>query len=118
MSYLSAHAMLSRRHYVVKATADNCWFNFYCNKVREYRQRYGDDFCLVVNNSTTTDRAYVLPFGAVKEYFTEKNREADGRRWVGTIVGNHLKLGPAECSMPVGRYFNRFDVLEPETARC
>ena len=112
MTYLtSQRATLSKRHYIRKASAWNYWFDFTYSKVGLYRQNYGDNFCLVVNNSDTSDKAYILPFKTVREYFSERNLEPDGRRWIGTIISNRLKLGPAETSIPVGQYYNRFDLL-------
>ncbi|MHC1698830.1 MAG: hypothetical protein AB9919_12370 [Geobacteraceae bacterium] len=112
MSYISSRRRdLSKRHYIRKAGAWNFWFDFTRSKVEDYRRRFGTDFCLVVNNSDSEDRAYIIPFVEVIEYFNELNLERDGRRWVGTIIMNRLKLGPAEVSIPVGRYFNRFDLF-------
>jgi hypothetical protein len=112
MTYISARH--STRHYVRKASAWNFWFDFMYNKTKLYYQLHGDNFCLVINNSDIKDKAYILPFKMVKAYFNEKNLEADGRRWVGTIINNQLKLGPAEASIPVGQYYNRFDLLDPK----
>jgi len=116
MAHLSErYATLSKRHYIRKASAWNYWFDFASSKVEWYRRRYGDNWCLVINGSDTRDQAYVLPFKMLGAYFIEGNLESDGRRWVGTIIGGQLKLGPAAASVPVGQYYNRFDLLEPAT---
>ena len=94
-----------------RATASNHWFDFVSNKVYQFFGRFGDDFCLIVNGSDLIDDAYVLPYGAIKNYF--KDEFLDHRpRWVGTIIGHRLKFGIAPFSIPVAEYYNKFDLLK------
>jgi hypothetical protein len=94
------------------ARAGNYWFDFSQRKVEGYQQRYKDDFFLIVNNSDTKDNVYIFPFNEVKSYFTNANLQESRHRWVGTIKKDMLKLGSASYSIPVGKYHNRFDMIE------
>ena len=110
-SFVTANrAALRRRHYVRDATAANRWFDFASSKVQQFERRYGDDFCLVVNGSEDADDAYVLPYRFARQVFKAEHLDSRGR-WVGTIVGDHLKLGKADRSHPVHEFHNAFHLL-------
>lgn len=116
MTYLSQHSSTLRsRHYIIAGTSWNHWFGFTYNKVLSYRQRYGDDFCLIVNGSHSSDDAYVLPFSGVSHYFTQDyltpHSQTGAPRWVGTIIHHQLKFGSADTSISVAKFHNRFDLL-------
>lgn len=101
---------LRRRHYVRNATAPNHWFDFTSTKVARFVQRYGNDFCLVINGSHTHDDAYVIPFSVALQAFTQAALDARGR-WVGTIEGSQLVLVPSHNSLRVASYHNAFQHL-------
>jgi 5-methylcytosine-specific restriction endonuclease McrA len=103
---------LNRNHYVTKATASNHWFNFSRGKLTRYVQQFSDGFCLIVNGSTSTDDAYIMPFGDVKPLFTEENLEDSGRRWVGTIINDIIRV--RRQRMSVSAYHNAFQLLDTD----
>lgn len=74
-------------------------------------QLHGDDFCLVINGSNETDDAYVLPYRVAKQVFNPKYLD-ERRRWIGTVVGDRLKLGKADRSFPVAEFHNAFERLK------
>src|SRR3954468_14552263 len=80
------------RHYVMTAETDDHWFNFYAGKLAKYQNDYADDFCLVVNGSTTEDDAYVLPFAEFSDFFSKDYLAPRTMRWVGHIVGERIIL--------------------------
>ncbi len=69
-SYIADHFKeLRKRHYVRNARTPTYWFDFQSSKVESYRQRYGDNFCLIVNGSDSHDDAYIMPYNEVKKLF-------------------------------------------------
>jgi hypothetical protein len=113
------------RHYVMKATTDNHWFNFYPSQIATRQAQFGDDFCLIVNGSTTEDDAYVLPFAEFRGFFTDDFIDPKKNRWVGHIASDKLTLNrqgksPTK-SRPVRRFHNAFQLIErnyvPSAAR-
>jgi hypothetical protein len=111
-SFIAANkARIKARHYMRQATASNHWFDFTSARVGQLERRHGDNFCLVVNGSTESDDAYVLPYGVIKSVLKPQYLDDRGR-WVGTIIDGHLKLGKAEHSVPVAAYHNAFDLLK------
>jgi len=95
MSYIAAHrAKLGKRHYITKATSGTHWYNFFAGRLDEYRQTYGDEFCLVINCSDDQDTAYVLPFKEVKEMFSPEY--LNGARWVGNVINDNLTFRSVE----------------------
>jgi Endonuclease NucS C-terminal domain len=100
-----------RRHYVRKATAENHWFDFMSSRVRDYRARFGDQFCLVVNGSDTREDAYIIPYTVARDVFTDAALDGRGR-WVGTIVGNTLTLAPTGNTLNVSAFHNAFKLLD------
>lgn len=103
--------LLRRRHYLRNATAPNRWFDFSSGKVESYVQRFGDNFCLIINGSHLTDDAYVIPFYAARQVFTSQALDTRGR-WVGTIDGSTLVLAaPSHTTLRVSPYHNAFQHL-------
>jgi hypothetical protein len=102
---------LRRRHYLRNATAPNKWFDFTSGKVNDYLERYGDDFCLIINGSHDSDDAYIIPFKIAREVFTHDALDARGR-WVGTIEGSQLVLAaPSHNTLRISSYHNAFQPL-------
>ena len=114
MSYIAAHrAKLSKRHYITNATSGTHWYNFFAGRLDEYRQTYGDEFCLVINCSNDQDTAYVLPFKEVKEMFSPEY--LNGARWVGNVINDNLSVslgGKPMQEMYVGNFHNAFEMLQ------
>ena len=102
-------ALLSGRHYVRRASAENYWFDFARSKVLSLQRRHGDNFCLVIDGES--QGKYAIPFAAAKRYFTDQTLDRRRNRWVGTIVGGRLNLGSTGTSFAVEEYRNRFELL-------
>jgi hypothetical protein len=115
-SRISEDSGIHQRHYVRKATAGNHWFDFMASKAADYRSRFGDNFCLIVNGSETIDDAYIIPWTIARGAFTDTAVDARGR-WVGTIKGSTMTLGVSGQSLSVAAYHNAFDLLVNGTPR-
>jgi hypothetical protein len=103
-------ARLLSRHYIRNATAANHWFDFAESKLKSYRARYGDDFCLIINGSHSDDDTYIIPFSVARITFTDNS--VDGRhRWVGTIKGSQLHLSNNGTNMDAAPYYNAFQLI-------
>lgn len=104
---------LSERHYIRKAGAEDYWFDFTQNKLENYKNEYGDDFCLVLYASETEDDSYVLPYADVKHLFSDQYID-DRKRWVGSFDGNLLRVRRSNQTMSVSAYYNAFEYLDKE----
>jgi hypothetical protein len=107
----SNRALLSWRHYVVKATAWNHWFNFYASRLQQYQTQYGEDFCLIINGSNATDDAYIIPFSKTKQAFTPDAIDHRGR-WVGTVCDDVLRLASSGHCLRLRAFHNAFELLD------
>lgn len=103
-------ARLRARHYLRNATAPNHWFDFVENRINWYRQRHGEDFCLVINGSHEMDDAYVIPFAVARGAFTREALDDRGR-WIGTIEGTRLHLSTNGANLNVAPYHNAFHLI-------
>ena len=111
VSYVTQNARrLASRHYVRNATAWNHWFDFTDARLQSYLRRYGEGFCLVINGSHDRDDAYVLPYRVAKQILTRDRIDYRGR-WVGTIVGDKLRVAGDELNLPVVTFRNAFHLL-------
>src|SRR5262245_6909761 len=114
MTYIEAHrARLERRHYVMQAHSPTHFFNLRPNVLNGYRSQYEDDFCLVLDCSPEFDSAYILPYGDVKEYFSEEYLNAN--RWVGNIRNENIEItlgGKPKLEIMASNYHNAFDLLQ------
>lgn len=115
-SYITYHrARLEQRHYIIDATLDTMFFNFWQGRFTDYTGTFGHDFCLVINGSTTTDHAFILPFGSFRDFFTPDFLDAR-HRWVGNIraADEYMVISahghPKET--PVFEYHNAFHLLQ------
>jgi 5-methylcytosine-specific restriction endonuclease McrA len=106
--------LLEQRHYIRKAGTDSYWFDFSARKLQGYRDRFGDDFCLIIYGSESQDDAYILPFSAVGAIFSADHVD-DRRRWIGNVKGHLLRLNPGRRSMSISGYYNAFQYIEETT---
>jgi hypothetical protein len=95
---------------VRRAFAPNHWFDFSATRLADYRVRFDERFCLVVDGSETLDDAYVIPFAIAKTLFTADAVDHRGR-WVGTIKHNVIRLTPSGREFDVTAYHNAFELL-------
>ena len=81
---------IDSRHYVLRSPKhERRWVAFSQKKIRKYRERWGDDFCLVILGDTDIqDDFYAIPWSHVSDLFVDANvypaRAKDGRvtnRW-------------------------------------
>jgi len=114
MPYIANHReILEQRHYVTAARSATNWFNFYEGKLREYIDRYGSEFCLVIDCSTKIDDAYILPFGDFKDFFTSDFLDAS-HRWYGNILKENIRISVnnAGKERSVYDYHDAFHLLQ------
>src|SRR5205823_4620843 len=99
MNYITAHKeALSKNNYVRAANARGYyWFDFSLHKIKNYEEKFGDDFNLIISGSEAEEGDfYIIPFSLVRDVFTEDNLsisedEKRPARWVGKIR-NHKFL--------------------------
>jgi putative restriction endonuclease len=88
---------IEQKNYFRKADPKvNYWFDFYYNKLQRYRDKFGNDFCLIIAGSENQEGDfYAIPFIYVQDLFLEKylsNDKVGTVRWVGNIIGHTLRL--------------------------
>ncbi len=107
---------LKRRHYLLLANQVAHWFNAAPNVLKDYRARFGEDFCIVLWRNGNDDDAYVLPFQRIKSLFTDKNLVAgtgNNLRWHGGVKDSYLSLRGTDDSVCVADCYNAFHLLQP-----
>lgn len=102
-------ANLRDRHYIRQAGAANYWVDFARRRLGNYEEKFGQDFCLVVNRSNTVDDAYVIPVVVARSLFRDDNLDPDGNGWSATIVNGLLKHRGQQIA--VSAYYNAFERL-------
>jgi hypothetical protein len=75
-----------------------------------YHSRFGDNFCLIINGSHTSDDAYVIPYSVARRVFTPEAIDHRGR-WIGTVINSILTLTPSGNSLNVSPYHNSFELV-------
>jgi hypothetical protein len=81
--------------------------------MNEYCRKFGDDFCLIINGSTTSDNAYVLPYKEVKACYSPQY--LNGNRWIGIIEDIYLivsRSGAPVQRVCVAEFHNAFELLQ------
>jgi len=115
MSYINEHKdQLKENNYIQKARNEtHYWFNFSVGKLNNYKRKFQNNFCLIINGSDNFNDAYILPFSIVSNLFTE-DFIVDGHRWNGNIYNDQLRLvskGKSTRTLSIGAYYNAFDLL-------
>jgi hypothetical protein len=113
MPYITTHRhYLEQYHYILQATEP--WFNFSKSTLNRYIAEYGDDFCLVLNRSNTSDYVLILPFAEFKHLFTNETLAEDKRRWMGNILDNmdQIRVSSAGHEASICGYQNAFHLLQ------
>ena len=105
---------LQDRHYIRMARSHNYWVDFAANKLRSYEQRYGNNFCLVINRSDDSEDAYIIPAGIIRKIFREDNLDPDGQGWSARI--EHGIMQHQHESISVSGYYNAVQQLISEYA--
>jgi len=110
MTFLNAHhAGVSSRHYVVNPRSG--WFNLFQSRIDEFRERHGDDFCIVLNRSDDKDHLYVIPCAMAKRALRAELLD-HRRRWVGSVRGHKVRINRNRVWLPLGPFYNAFGLLE------
>lgn len=65
---------------------------------------------MVVYGSETENDAYIMPYNAVADLFSDELLD-DRQRWIGNIRNNIIHL-PNRASMSVSGFYNQFDLLD------
>lgn len=103
---------LKNRHYIRKAGSRDYWFDFTHNRLQSFRDKYGNDFCLVLYASEIDDDCYVMPFAEVQNVFAD-NLLDERNRWSGYISKDilHVVRHPNSKVVSVAPFFNNFESL-------
>lgn len=107
--------ILKDRHYLLLANQAGHWFNISPNRLNEYKERYIDDFCIILYRSGSHDDAYVMPFKAIKRLFSERSlmiASGGSSRWVGSIRNDQLNIRREDSTVLVSQYYNEFELLK------
>jgi hypothetical protein len=75
MNLVLLHPEVGDRHYVLhSARHPRRWVAFSPNKVNQYQENFGDDFCLVITGDPSEPNDfYALPWKMLKSYFVRDN---------------------------------------------
>ena len=116
MSYITNHRLsLEQRHYVTDATVQTMWFNFYDGKLKDFIATYGYDFCLVINGSTKSDDAFILPYKEFRDFFSPEFLDAK-HRWSGNVRADdefiRISTGGNAKEKSGHEYHNAFHLLQ------
>jgi hypothetical protein len=91
------------------------FFNFWEGKFTDYISTHLHDFCLVINDSSTTDDAFILPFKGFRNIFTPDFLDARNR-WVGNIRADDeymvISAHGRSKKVPLSEYHNGFHLLQ------
>lgn len=114
MNYLEA---LKDRHYVLTASLDTYFFNFYISKMEVFKRKYGTSFCLIIRkNSEDPSAYYCIPFSTCSEVFTEAhlapNKNPKIRRWLGKIENDLLYVSNCDIRIDVKKYRGNTDFID------
>lgn len=103
---------LKQRHYIRKTGGRDYWFDFTHNRMQNYFESFGDDFCIVMYASDEKDDCYVIPYIDIKEVFLDTLLD-QRNRWTGYIHNSILRVvrHPNSKVISVGAYYNNFDPL-------
>jgi HNH endonuclease len=90
---------LKSRNYVTKAKRSrNYSFNFYANRMQKTREKFGNEFFLIIYDPLEDDDFYMIPYGLVASAFTKENLVQHGKgglsrsRWVERIAKDILRV--------------------------
>ena len=104
---------LSIHHYILKAGSGDYWFAARPSKIKDYQNKYGDNFCVVLYGSDEIDECYILPFSFIKPLFKSEFLYT-GTRWMGSISNNLLRIRNSRVAISVSGYYNALDLLGSE----
>ena len=100
----------SEYHYIRKAGSTDYWFDIRVSKLKTLQDNFGDDFCIIIFGSETTNDTYVIPFSQIKELFIEENLYKN-IRWMGSIVDGTLRIRNSSLALSIAEYYNAFEWL-------
>jgi len=111
---------ISESNYVRKSSkSNNYWFSIYYNKLNEYKERYKDNFNVIVYDGDRTDfqEFYILPYFLIKfllaeEYFSHDIRPE--KRWVGIISNHRLQIRNCPFDIDVALYYGNPHLISNE----
>ena len=108
------------RHYLLKVDNKSLRFGVQANRIKNLRDTFGDDFCIIFYRLELAQEAYVFPFSKVKHMFAEKYNELqwDGikNRWTGSITNDRLHVSHCPEAFPTQDYYNAFHFLSKKNA--
>lgn len=106
--------LLKRSHYLLLTNAEQYWFNASPGRLQDYRQQYGDDFCLVLYRYGPDNDCYIIPFKALKQLLISEYLVPvkTSQRWHGSIKEDILRIRTADHTVNVSQYYNAIQLLQ------
>jgi hypothetical protein len=105
---------LKVRHYLLKANANNYFFNISPGRIKEYQSKYGDNFSIIIYRSELETDAYIIPYIIIKELLADEYLQpatGGGSRWIGDIRDGYFYIRSADDPIYVKSYYNNVNNL-------
>jgi len=106
---------LLKRHYVLKADqGSNYWFGLSDKKVKAFRQRYNENFTIILKGSDTDETDfYVIPYVQIKDLLVADNLYLlkNRKRWVGHINNHILHIRNSLVTRDISGYYSNPKLL-------
>ena len=102
---------LKEFHYIrVARSSNNYWFSWYKKTLLKYKNKYKDNFCLVIIGSSTDNNNYILPYSEIKNILS-KTPTYNSEHWIGSIHDDIMYIRNSDQKIDVSGYFNAFHLL-------
>lgn len=125
ISYIQRNrGFLNNRHYV-RFSYDLLGLDMHEKTLQDYRQRCGDDMCLVFYRSKEENDAYIIPVTELGSIFITENlwpevgTNLGRRRWKFKIQGDRFWVlrkagtGMTSVSLDLDKFHNNYELLGP-----
>ncbi len=112
-------SILEQKHYIRKADPNNnYWFDFACSKLKKYREKFDDKFCLILAGDQDLEGDfYFIPFSVVSKLFNDEylSNDKNGKnRWVGVIRGHEIKINNCSFTQDISIFYGNPFFLNSE----
>lgn len=103
---------LEKSNYVRVASPNtNYWVDFRQSKLKEYIEKFGDNFSLVIiGDENVEGDFYSIPYWFVKTILTDQNLYTTPRqRWIASVNFHQLNVRKNHQTIDVGQYYGILD---------
>jgi len=111
---------LERKNYVRKGGASDYFFDLNKNMVDGYKNKFGEDFNIIIHNIEENPlNYYIIPYSIIKYILTDENlNQSTGRnraqRWIGVIKHHQLQIRNCPVYIDLSVYYGNPLILNHE----